>query len=428
MAKMYSGGYIVANAARFLDYEWIDIRALKDFLGRTMSDPVSILFSSHPFHPSASSDSIHVKIEPPHPSVTPFISIKSEPDSTSVSGISGVRLQTLNEGGQEIFELISDSEAKNSDPDSDVEVTAALMRPSSQSSSIIPPSDVMDMDDQNINDDADLNTGDDKGCDDDDQILNDDDNADNYTESDTVWDDPIKSFMCTGQFSITRKVKVQQIEYLSELPSIWPIPRVPTAFVIDLSDEKHNIIDEAGDLIPIDCIIWNADNDGWKSVPGSGDTTAKVMFAPGEARMECRLNRSLLDNIVRYELDPATQDTVLAAQAEMRQNEGTAAEQHAIYESCSERKGTSRGHQYFIGCSGYSPKFKLKNSKHHSFSIPEHVDEDLLARLLTGQPLANGDEKDTPPCSRFVKQSMGLKQRYCPHAHIKNGAQAYVGK
>jgi hypothetical protein len=82
------------------------------------------------------------------------------------------------------------------------------------------------------------------------------DDLNDPVESDTLWQDEITSFVRTGRFSVTRKVKVQRIEYLSELPSVWPIPRVPTAFVIDLSDEKHHIIDEdIGDPKPIDCVI-----------------------------------------------------------------------------------------------------------------------------------------------------------------------------
>jgi hypothetical protein len=59
----------------------------------------------------------------------------------------------------------------------------------------------------------------------------------------------------TGQFSVTQKLKVQRIEYLPELTSVWPIPRVPTAFVIDLTDERYDITDNDGDLLPVDCII-----------------------------------------------------------------------------------------------------------------------------------------------------------------------------
>ncbi|KAJ6545260.1 hypothetical protein B0H19DRAFT_1266719 [Mycena capillaripes] len=143
---MHPGRYISGNAVRFLDLNWIDVLALRDFLAQSGS---SLITSQS----SVSSDPVRFKIEPPHASesITPAISIKSEPPSTHLSSTSGaVKLRTLHEGGQEIFELI-DSEAENSDTDS-VEVTAALMRPSSRSSSVHPPTDIMDTDHQNIDD------------------------------------------------------------------------------------------------------------------------------------------------------------------------------------------------------------------------------------------------------------------------------------
>ncbi|KAJ6545258.1 hypothetical protein B0H19DRAFT_1379988 [Mycena capillaripes] len=86
-------------------------------------------------------------------------------------------------------------------------------------------------------------------------------------------------------------------------------------------------------------------------------------------------------------------------------------------------QGMSRGHQYFIGCSGYSTKFKVIDSKHRSLPISDHVDENIFARLLAGQSLADGDEKDTAPCSQFVKSGTGLKPKFCPHPHIEKGLQ-----
>jgi hypothetical protein len=94
-----------------------------------------------------SSDPIHARIETPHASGpnTLTISVKSEPQLISLSRVSGVKLRTLNQGGREILELNSEPEAEDSDPDCDVEVTAALMRTSSRSSSTIPQSDAMGM-------------------------------------------------------------------------------------------------------------------------------------------------------------------------------------------------------------------------------------------------------------------------------------------
>jgi hypothetical protein len=74
------------------------------------------------------------------------ISVKSELQPISLSRVSGaVKLRTLNQGGREILELISESEPEDSDLDSTVKVTEALMRVCSRPSSTIPQSDMMGM-------------------------------------------------------------------------------------------------------------------------------------------------------------------------------------------------------------------------------------------------------------------------------------------
>ncbi|KAJ7912742.1 hypothetical protein B0H13DRAFT_2659938 [Mycena leptocephala] len=402
---MYTPSFVESNAAQFLHLDWIDVSPLKKFLAQ------KILIET----PDASEPN------------TPSISVKSEPQPISLSRVFGtVKLRTLHQGGREILELISESEAEDSDTDSAIEVTEALTRVSSRSSSTIPWSDAMGTEDQKPNDGA-TDTFSEEESDDPDDLL----------ESDTLWQDEISSFVCTGQFSITQKMKVQRIEYLSQLPSVWPIPRVPTAFVIDLADERYNITDKDRDLLPVDCIIRDADNDGWKSVPGSGDSTARVTFDPGQPPIVCQ-------RVVHYELDPASRDAILTAQVETRRNEGTTAEQHAVIfmkvvqnakcnaidsngNKCTsgpmmkaKPQGTSRGHQYFIACSGWTPEFQ---TKHRTHTIPDHVLENLLAWLFAGQALTDGDDKDTKPCSRFVHPHIGLRQHHCPHAHIKNGRE-----
>ena len=78
-------------------------------------------------------------------------------------------------------------------------------------------------------------------------------------ESDTHWEDDITSFVRIGLFRITQKVKVQRIEYLTELPSIFPIFRTPTAIIIDMSDPKFEIVDpRTGELITLDSLVRDA--------------------------------------------------------------------------------------------------------------------------------------------------------------------------
>ncbi|KAJ7749102.1 hypothetical protein B0H16DRAFT_1691917 [Mycena metata] len=142
-----------------------------------------------------------------------------------------------------------------------------------------------------------------------------------------------------------------------------------------------------------------------------------VRFAPGKPLIECRRSHSLCRGmffckhinpellarvaaISRFQRDPSSCTTILAAEAETRQNEGTTPEQHAAI--------------------GWNPKFK---DDHRTHQIPDHVDENLLARFLAGMTIADGDEEDTKPCSKFVHPRTGFRQHFCPHSHIKDGQQ-----
>jgi hypothetical protein len=77
-------------------------------------------------------------------------------------------------------------------------------------------------------------------------------------ESGTVWtDSEIKSFVLEGDLQVTTELWVKRVEYLSEIPYTFPIPKVATAFIIDLQDEKFLIPTSESDPTPrrIDALI-----------------------------------------------------------------------------------------------------------------------------------------------------------------------------
>lgn len=77
-------------------------------------------------------------------------------------------------------------------------------------------------------------------------------------KSDTLWADPeISSLVRIGTFRVTQEVTVQRMEYLTEFASIYPIPEIPTAIVIDAQNEKFNFTDKKGRLRSVDAIIKN---------------------------------------------------------------------------------------------------------------------------------------------------------------------------
>ncbi|KAJ7022149.1 hypothetical protein C8F04DRAFT_1240940 [Mycena alexandri] len=411
---VYSSAFITPNPVLFLDHEWIEISALGEFLSNNLAWR-------------------HL---------------------CRGLGSRSVQLHTLIEGGRDVFELISDSEPE---PDSEVEVGTAPIRPSSRASSItmctiyyplVSRADVLlDTDDFNLSGQSGTDDFRDGASDVDDHggnvnpivehgmdrfqfILNghhfqDDSDKDDPRPSDTLWEDDITSSVRTGRFTITQKIKVQRLECLSEIPSIWPIPRISTAFVIDLDNDKHNII--------------NPDTHGSRSYhPKCGQRCLEVSPGSPWSASPLHINPELLARVAavsRFELDPSSRTAGLAAEAETRRNEGTTPEQHAAMQvvhiayrkRCTggpilkaKPQGFSRGHMYFVACSGWNPKFK---DDHRTHQIPDHVDENLLARFLAGMTIADGDEKDTKPCSKFVHPRTGFRQHFCPHSHIKDGQQ-----
>ena len=59
-------------------------------------------------------------------------------------------------------------------------------------------------------------------------------------------------------FQVTWQCTVDYIEYLSALPTYWPVPRDKQAYLIDLSDPKYNIKNKNSTLLPVDALMKNS--------------------------------------------------------------------------------------------------------------------------------------------------------------------------
>ncbi|KAJ6587855.1 hypothetical protein B0H10DRAFT_1961273 [Mycena sp. CBHHK59/15] len=255
--------------------------------------------------------------------------------------------------------------------------------------------------------------------------------------------------MRIGKFRLTQKISVERMEYRQGPAAIYPIHRIRTGIVVDLSDEKYHFRDPVTkELYSLNTVINNADNDSWDWVGGSARGGAQVTFAHGEKAVPCRRIRYdckgahacdqldvALRSVVRFELDdPAPRKAIIGAQQETRRREGNTPEErvvlfvklirnakcHAVDSKSNKCRGgpilkpkphgPSRGHQLFVGCSGWTPKFQ---QGHRTHSIPDNVDEDLLANALAGLPLTNDGSKDTLPCSGIIHPHTGLKKKLC---------------
>ncbi|KAF8164446.1 hypothetical protein K438DRAFT_1984596 [Mycena galopus ATCC 62051] len=381
----------------------------------------------------------------------PSPAIKTEypgPDITTLPD--PIRTHLLRENGQDVFEILSDSEPTNDAIDSDVEVSEVLLRPSSRSSSITPIgielSNEMypDPDNEGFHIETDPS----------DEMYPDPEEfhaEGGLQQSDTIWQDPgITSLVLVGKFRISTKVTVQRVEFVMPhdvIPSIWPNPRIPTAFVLNLGSSYDEIDPKTGKMYTVDFLIKNHDNDSWKSDgSGTGSDKPNIRFDPGQPTIECRRPRMgckgcyACERIDRYELDPASRDAIFSAQQETRQREGTTAEDvtagffdivdkrcpavDSAGKPCQGRpklmskKEINRGHNFWVACDGWRKDFK---ENHRTYSISDYVNEKMLIKLFAGEPIADGTLKDTPPCTMIVPSRTGLKQKNCPHTHIVDG-------
>ncbi|KAJ7225152.1 hypothetical protein C8J57DRAFT_1590385, partial [Mycena rebaudengoi] len=331
-------------------------------------------------------------------------------------------MRTLRHGDREILELLSsDSEGDDAEPSSDLEVSQALFRTSSRSSSIPPYSSDID-----ISSDAE-----------DEFVLG---------ESATIWQNPdITSKVFTGgPFRITQKVKVQCLEVVTKPASLWPIGHRTTAFILNLDSDYDPIDPETAlPLHTVDYLIKNSDNESWKSYgTGKADNNPMVFFDPGKPPIECRRARmncrgccacTNIDPkflpVERYDLDPASRNAVSTAEQDTRRREGTTAESRTAGSvffplrictpiQTTTTQGATHGHDFWVACDGWRRDFQ---KDHRTFSIPDYADQVLLVKLFANEAISVDSSNDTPPCSRIVHSKTGLKLQYCPHSHIING-------
>ncbi|KAJ7434886.1 hypothetical protein B0H11DRAFT_2369439 [Mycena galericulata] len=257
---MFTPSYITSNAGRFLDHKWIDIPALREFLGNSAPEAGSDASSTRSTRLSACPDLVRIKTEGADP-----LPLSAPPTS--------FKIRTSYEGGREVLEISSVRNLLRIIPETPIffryadEISGDLTRGASRSSSIYHPPDDNDTHDsdgefptvvsapsvESIESDDESHASEfsknkdvnDFDCDSDADEhggSNDSDDDSGLFESDTLWQDPIKSYVRIGNFQITKKNKsFKCIEYVDELPSVYPQFPERTAIVVDLHDPKFNI-------------------------------------------------------------------------------------------------------------------------------------------------------------------------------------------
>ncbi|KAF7324029.1 hypothetical protein MKEN_00625000 [Mycena kentingensis (nom. inval.)] len=267
-----------------------------------------------------------------------------------------------------------------------------------------------------------------------------------WQPSGTDWgDDRIQSFVRPAHFKPTsHRDHVEAVEYIFTNPPFIPVPPVETALIVDLDHCTHDLPDgKKGGLVSVLRGIRNEGHDSWDGSSGTAlsDSKPMVVYGPGEeaiksyrARLTCKggyecefVDRRLAD-VQRHGLDQPRQTCA---------NEGATEAQHvteavnvikarecpAVDSHGNRCKGRAillpnkfPGAPMYIACSGFTPAF---NKGHRRDKIT--VDYDLFLKAFHGEPMFSDKSKDTGTCAQFTPPSTGFKRRECPHAHVIDG-------
>ncbi|KAG6822985.1 hypothetical protein H0H92_011827, partial [Tricholoma furcatifolium] len=262
--------------------------------------------------------------------------------------------------------------------------------------------------------------------------------------SSTVWlDSDVESQVTRRPQRLNHQLMVDELETVTGLPLYWPVPRVKTAYLLDLSSDEHNIKDDNGNLLSVDALIKNKDQDSWTGGSGAADSKVSFSIFTGSpikcrrSRLECagfsaciNVDPKLLET-ERWELDPSSLEDLVKLQVQDRIQEGNTAEKIALTfwaiiqgkictardedgALCSGRpimrarkrdSAAAKRKAHFIACSGWTRDWH----DHWTSNIPDNVDEDLLSKLFLNKPL---DSFSAPPsCSRLIPANVGGKAK-----------------
>jgi hypothetical protein len=194
---------------------------------------------TYPFRNASDSLPTRVKMEP-DANATQLPIIKKEPnvciDLSESASASQVRTRTVVENGTETIEILSDSEDEAMDGLADWGMDV-----SSDTLVAAPGSVYSDDDSESFDEDA----------------LSSDLELD-LEVSATQWLDPeIESHVSDHPRRLNRQLLVERVEYLSDIPTYWPVPRQRTAYILDLRDPKFDVYNDKGEMLSMDALIKN---------------------------------------------------------------------------------------------------------------------------------------------------------------------------
>ncbi|KAF9013084.1 hypothetical protein BDQ17DRAFT_1419266 [Cyathus striatus] len=272
-----------------------------------------------------------------------------------------------------------------------------------------------------------------------DYYSSDGDSMNSILRTETVWlDEDVETIeveqLKTGHISVTKRVKVRTVEYVEAVPTAWPIPYEPTAYVLDLSDLKYNLTDKNGRVLSVDAIIKDKDKDSWGGTSGRKDSSARVLnniLGPHEVVCvwACEYSDPELLHVTRRELDPDANNALIDAQYEARKDEATSpAKDAAIYFHVihtlwkCQLKGPGptiscdggpvikplnqprNRERYFIGCD----KWTRDGRGHEAHGIPDRIDQDILLSLFMTGHVSASKMYDTKLCPHIISSRIAF--------------------
>jgi hypothetical protein len=253
---MYQESFIRKNPAKFVDTAWVNVDDLKGFLSvREVCLNIYTSCDVLDTRKEMSQALVHVSHDPDVSQsikkervASPDLVVKSEPVNIEIHDRpNSTYRSTVTKDGREVLELFS------SDDEIEIDIPEVELDKGMSSDTAVGDDFEPEMDSE---DDKDPHS-----------FLNDEKMSDCFSDLDsdselepssTTWlDDDISSMVKCSLFQVTRQCTVDYIEYLSALPTYWPVPRDKWAYLIDLSDPKYDIKDKHGKLLPVDTLIKN---------------------------------------------------------------------------------------------------------------------------------------------------------------------------
>ncbi|KAJ7075469.1 hypothetical protein B0H15DRAFT_806193 [Mycena belliarum] len=250
-----------------------------------------------------------------------------------------------------------------------------------------------------------------------------------WVRSDTVWlDEDVWSevYIPPYPFPITKNQKVRRIERVHGIPSQFPVPRVPTAYLVNFSSSRDAYTGDDGEVSKLDKILkekvcsssWDAY--GLSTLPG-------LSFLGWNSRaVESKIKpsgKSVFRSRRKYStLSGSHVNTVKGMKCTAKNASGGACGGYQVLKEAA--RELPSGRKFYFACSNYSSSWK----NHSGIQIPPDVDEDLCIRAFRGESITDSSSGDptAESCSRIIGSGSGKKGKsQCPFPHLKDG-KSYV--